>query len=115
MQGWAEDATSAYTAAIRMCPRNDDAALLRAAQAHVAPAAGGGAGRGVPRPPPPSTAQLAMLFALRATGHTRGLRWGAVVNDVHAAVGLGLGHAGLQKEAQVGTRGGEAGLQRGAL
>jgi hypothetical protein len=47
------------------------------------------------------TSQLAMLFALRATGHTRGLRWGAVVNDVHTATCLGLGHPGLQREALV--------------
>jgi hypothetical protein len=91
LQGWAEDATVAYSAAIRACPRNDDAL------AAVTPVPGASGGSGTVC----STSQLGMLFALRATGHTRGLRWGAVANDVHAAMSLGLGHPGLLREALV--------------
>lgn len=106
-QGWAEDATAAYSAAIRVCPRRDDSSIVRAAAPDASAARGGASASSATAKQQAavaaasSTAQLAMLFALRATGHTRGLRWGAVINDVHTAAALGLGHPGLQKEAQV--------------
>lgn len=46
-------------------------------------------------------AQLAMLYALRATAFARAWCWAGVVSDVHTALSLGVAHAVLKRECHI--------------